>query len=322
MIDRRGMILGVASAFGTASLARAQGTRAGRKIGYLHPRTVSRDSPTLQILRPIWQQLGYVEDETFLMRSAESDLRRLPHLAMELVEQGAGVLISVGPASVRAASQLAIPVVAIDLETDPVRSGLAASINRPGGNVTGLFLDQPSLAGKWIELLRLAVPGLERIGLVWDPFSSPTQLDAVVQAARAQGLDVLIVEIHASDEYDKAFARLTGGKTTAVAQLGSPGFIVDAGHFAAAARAHRLPTMSFLRNYAQAGALMTFGANQRDFFHRAVIIADKILKGEKPGEIPIEGPSTYEFVINLKTAKAIGLGMPPALLTLADEVIE
>jgi putative tryptophan/tyrosine transport system substrate-binding protein len=321
MIDRRGMIVGVASVLASAVIARAQSTQP-RKIGYLHPRTVSRESPTLQILRPVWQQLGYIEGETILFRSAESDLQLLPRLARELVEQGAGVLIAVGPAAVRAASQISVPVVAIDLETDPVRSGFAASISRPGGNVTGLFLDQPSLAGKWIELLRLAVPGLERIGLVWDPFSSPTQLEAVVVAARGQALDVLIVEIHAGDDYEKAFARLAGDKKTAVAQLGSPGFFVDAPYFAAAAQKYRLPTMSFLRNYAQAGALMTFGANQRDFFHRAIILADQILKGEKPSDIPIEGPRTYELVVNLKTAKAIGLDMPPALLVQADEVIE
>jgi putative tryptophan/tyrosine transport system substrate-binding protein len=321
MIGRRRMIIGMASALASARMAHAQTSRP-RKIGYLHPRTADRNSPTLQILRPFWEQLGYVEDETILFRSANSDLRHLPRLARELVAEGAGVLIAVGPAAVRAASQLSVPVVAIDLETDPVRSGFAASIARPGGNVTGLFLDQPSLAGKWIELLRLAVPGLERIGLVWDPFSSPTQLEAVVVAARGQGLDVLIVEIHAGDDYARAFERLVSDKKTAVAQLGSPGFIVDAPAFAAAAQKHKLPTMSFLRNYAHAGALMTFGTNQGEFFHRAVIIADKILKGENAADIPIEGPRTYELVVNLKTAKAIGLDIPPTLLVQADEVIE
>lgn len=158
------------------------------RIGYLHPRTIAPDHPTLQLLRREWQRLGYVEGETILLRSAESDPRRLPQLVTELIAQHCGVLIVVGAAAVRAASKTTrtTPIVAIDLETDPVRSGLAQSFARPGGNVTGLFLDQPSLAGKWIELLREVSPGIERIGLVWDPGTSRDQLEIAQSVAAAR----------------------------------------------------------------------------------------------------------------------------------------
>jgi putative ABC transport system substrate-binding protein len=303
--------------------ARAQTVRARGKIGYLHPRTIASDSPTLAILRPAWEKLGYAEGESVLLRSAESDPRQLPRLAAELTGLGAGVLIVVGSAAVRAASQVAAtPVVAIDLETDPVRTGLAASFRRPGGNVTGLFLDQPSLAGKWIGLLREAAPDLARVAIIWDPATSADQLDVAQAAARAGGLEALALEIANPDQYEEAFRKLGSGARTGVMQLGSPGFIVAAASFADAARRHRLPTISFLKAYAKAGVLMSYGPNQQAYWPRAIILADRILKGEAPADLPIEQPTEFELAINLGTAKALGLDIPPTLLARADEVIE
>ncbi len=319
---RRRAILSAAAIlpFGAA----AQTPRPPGKIGYLHPRTARPDSLTLTILRPAWQRLGYVEGDSFLLRSAEDDLDRIPALAAELMRLGAGVLIVVGAAAVRAATKAApaMPIVAIDLETDPVRAGLAASFSRPGGNVTGLFLDQPSLAAKWIELLREADPSIARVAIVRDPSTPRDQLDVAVDAARTKRIEAVVLELRAADGFEIAFSRLVGAPRTGIVQLGSPGFAVVAEAFAAAALRHRLPTIAFLRAYAVSGTLLTYGPNQEAYFSRAAVLADRILHGTKAGDIPIERPDRFELAINLKTAKALGVELPASLFAQADEVIE
>src|SRR5215831_8513565 len=188
---RRTLLTGAGSLIVMRGAGLAQTSRPTRKIGYLHSlsNTVSPPPISLSSMRPIWKSLGYVEGETVLLRGAEGDPRRLPALVAELISLEVAVLIAVGPAAVRAASQATktTPIVAVDLETDPVRAGLAASFGKPSGNVTGLFLDQPSLAGKWLELLRDAAPQIERIALIWEPTSGSDQLDAAKAAARAIG---------------------------------------------------------------------------------------------------------------------------------------
>jgi putative ABC transport system substrate-binding protein len=321
-MKRRALIALIGLAAASPLHSHAQTAGASRRIGFLHPTTAAPDSPTLRLLRPVWQSLGYSEPESVLLRSAESDPSRLPTLARELVELGAGVLIAVGPAAVRAASGIAAPVVAIDLETDPIRAGLIASFSRPGGNVTGLFLDQPSLAGKWLELLKEAAPKVKRVALVWNPATPPDQLETAQQVAAARGIPTLTLEVRAPDGYDSQFQELAGGPESGVIQLGTPGFSVGAKQFAAAALRYRLPTITHQSFFAVDGALMSYGPARGGYFSRAVLLADKVLKGEKPGEIPIERPSQFEFVVNLKTARALGLALSPTLLAQADEVIE
>jgi putative ABC transport system substrate-binding protein len=177
-VRRRDVFLLVGCGVLASSGAQAQApTRIG-KIGYLHPRTIALDSPTLRVLKAAWESLGYAEPGRVILRSAADNPTRLPKLAGELVELGAGVLIAVGPAAVKAASELGVPVVGIDLESDPIRNGLAASFARPGGNVTGLFVDQPSVAGKMIDLLKEAVPTLERVAIMNTPSTTPHQVEA------------------------------------------------------------------------------------------------------------------------------------------------
>src|SRR5215203_4840311 len=186
---RRQVIAGLAGLLAAPRRTIAETQRAPGRIGFLHPRTVAPNSPTVVVLRSAWEKLGYAEPGSIILGSAEGDPAKLPTLAAELVAHGAGVLIAVGPAALKAATEFArVPVVAIDLETDPVRSGLAASFSRPGGDVTGLFVDQPSLAGKWVELLREAVPSIERVALLWQPGTPRDQLEAAVAAARERGL--------------------------------------------------------------------------------------------------------------------------------------
>ena len=323
MTGRRSFVQGVAAVLALPSRT-AQTQPLPRKIGYLHPRTIAPNHPTLEILRAAWQKLGYAEGESVLLRSAGDDVRRVPALVSELAGLGAGVVIVVGGATVRAASQATrtIPIVAIDLETDPVRAGYAASFGRPGGNVTGLFLDQPSIAGKWIDLLREAAPRIERLAIVWDAGTGVDQLEIARAVSRSKGFEAVVLELGAIRDFDQTFRGLGGKPWTGIVQLSSPGFAVVAERYSAAARKHGLPAIAFLKGYAHAGILMTYGPVQETYFARAVVLADKILKGEKPGDVPIEGPDHFEFIINLKTARALGLTIPRSLLLRADEVIQ
>src|SRR5262245_15357290 len=284
---------------------RGQNARAGRKIGFLHPESLNPVPGTLSVSRSVWLRLGYVEGETVLLRSAEGEGSKLPELVAELIRQEIGVLMVVGPAAVRAAHRSStVPIVAIDLETDPVRSGLVASLDRPGGNLTGLFMDQSSLVGKWIGLLRDAVPQIERIALVWDPNSTPDQLEAAKAAASALRIDALVLEVRRPEEFDGAFKSLGNDRSTGVVLLGSPALIaLPITRFGNAALKYRVPTITFLRSIAEAGALMAYGPNVEKYCPRAAILADKILKGEKAGNQPIERPDKFELVVNGKTAK-------------------
>ncbi len=321
---RRDLAAALAGALASTAGVRAQTSRPARKIGYLHPRSVAPDHPTLVTLRQAWQPLGYVEGETMLLRSAQGDPKRLGPLVEELAGLGVASLIVVGAAAVHAASRATktLPLVGIDLETDPVRAGLAASFARPGGKVTGLFLDQPSIAGKWIELLREAAPETERIALLWDRSTGVDQLDIATAAARTKGFATTVLELGTIRSFDDTLRPLSGRPRTGIVALSSPGFVAAAPDFAAAARKYRLPTVAILKAYAQAGVLISYGPIQTLYFARAVVLADRIARGEKPAEMPIEGPDRFELAINLRTARALGLAIPQALLLRADEVIE
>src|SRR5262245_35480605 len=303
-----------------------------RKIGYLHygidpalfPASNSKSPTTLRSMRPVWQRLGYIEGESVFLRGTEGDPQRLPELVAELINLNVGVLIVVGPQALRAATQAtkSMPIVAIDLETDPVRAGLAATFGRPGGNVTGLFLDQPLLAGKWLELLKVAAPTIDRIALVWDPTSGTDQLEAAKVAARAINMEALVIEVRTTAGYEEAFRKLDSERRTGVVQLGSPALTTPADRLGDAALKYRFPTISFYTPHAKAGALLGYGPKLEAYFPRAAILADRIINGAKVGELPIEQPDLFQLIINLGSAKALGLTIPPTMLSRADEVIE
>src|SRR5262245_24805142 len=296
-VRRREFMALVGVAAGWPLLAHAQTQRIVGKIGYVHIISLSDPGVSLPLLRPIWQELGYVEGETILLRSAEGDPGRLPQLVAELIDLGVGVLIVVGPAALRAASQVtkSTPIVAIDLETDPVHAGLAARFSRPGGNVTGLFLHQPSLAGKWLELLKECVPQIERVALVWDPSTGTDQLHAATSAARTIGIEALLLEVRTSSGHDDAFQTLGNQRRTGLILLGSPILATTPTRFADGTLKYRLPAISFFKPHARAGALLSYGPNQEVYFPRAVVLAHRILGGEKVSELPIERPDRFDF---------------------------
>jgi putative ABC transport system substrate-binding protein len=294
------------------------------KIGYLHPITISPTHITFSLLQREWRRLGYVDGETVFARSGENDPRLLPKLVEELIDRGVGVLIVVGADAVRAAAKATgtVPIVAVDMETDPVQTGLIASYARPGGNVTGLFLDMPALATKWVQLMREMVPSLDRVAFAWQPSTGRSQLDVALGVAKTLNIEATVLEFDVSDDFAASLSRLREPKQTGIIQLTFPGITTVAENFAAAAVRYRLPAMSFLRAAAKGGFLMSYGPNQEDYFPRAVQIADRILRGDKVVNVPIERPSKFEFVVNLRTARALGLTVPPTLLIRADEVIE
>jgi len=220
----------------------------------------------------------------------------------------------------------AIPIV-FNGAADPVTSGLVTSLARPGGNVTGLSNLTTELVGKWLELLTQAVPGVSRVAVLWQPGSMPERTDkdilrAADVAARALGVQLQVVDVRGPADFDKAFSDMTRARAGAVTVMGSTMIIVEHRRLVDLAARHRLPALYTWRWFVDAGGLMAYGPNVGDNFRRIASYVDKILRGAKPGDLPIEQPTKFELVINLKTAKALGLTIPPSLLGRADEVIQ
>ncbi len=274
---------------------------------------------------------GYVEDRNVVIehRSAEGKLERLPALAAELVALKVDVILAAGGTPTALATGQAtgtIPIVFIGV-SDPVSGGLVTSLARPGGNVTGLSVQTPELVAKWLELLTQAVPGMSRVAVLWQPGAGVerTQKDmlkAAGVAARALGVLLQVVEARGPADIDRAFSDMIRARAGALTVFATPMFSIERRRLAELAVKNRLPTMFSFRDYVDAGGLMAYGPSIADLFRRAATYVDKILKGAKPADLPVEQPTKFELIINLKTAKALGLAIPPSLLARADQVIE
>ena len=257
-------------------------------------------------------------------RVADSDPARLPRLAAELIEEKVDVVVAVSTAAVRAvqAASTTIPIVAHDLETDPVASGLIASYAQPGGRITGVFFDFPDFRTKWLELLREVMPGLASVGLLWDPVSGVAQLEALQTAADQMRLKTNVLKVSAAPELNEAFAAASGARVDALLILSSPLFGARASVLADLALRHKLPTVTLFPDFARAGGLIAYGPNLLDTYRPLGLLVGKILQGTKPADLPVERPSKFELVVNVKTAKEIGVTIPTSILLRADEVIE
>lgn len=223
--------------------------------------------------------------------------------------------------AVRSATQT-IPIVAVDLNSDPVEGGVVASFAHPGGNVTGVFLAFPEFASKWLELLNETIPQFSRIAILWDPTTGSLQKKSVEDAAALLKLSLEVLEVQAPSDFDDAFHSASQRGVDAVLMLGSPLMLVMAQKAADLAIHHNLPVFYWASEFARAGGLMSYGPNLHDTFRQAGVVTAKILQGTKPADLPIERPTRFELVINLKTAKALGMTIPQRLLVAADEVIE
>jgi len=275
------------------------------------------------------RDLGYVEGRNVVIeyRSAEGKLERLPALAAELVALKVDVIVTGGgtPTALGAKQATRTLPIVFSSATDPVTDGLVTSLARPGGNVTGLSNLAPELVGKYLEQLKQAVPGVGLVAVLWQPGAvggSTDMLKPAEVAAQALGVRLQFVEARGPADFDRAFSDMTRARAGALAVLGSGIFSSERRRLVDLAAKHRLPTVYASRDFVDAGGLMSYGPNLADLFRRAAAYVDKILKGTKPADLPVEQPTKFELVINLKTAKALGLTIPPALLQRADQVIE
>jgi putative ABC transport system substrate-binding protein len=267
---------------------------------------------------------GWIEGQnvSFEFRNAPGDPPRLAEAAAEFVRLKVDVIWATSAPMVRAAyaATRSIPIVAQDFTTDPVAEGYVESYGRPGGNLTGVFLDAPEFAGKWFELLRAMVPGLSRVVVLWDPSPGAAHLQAVQKVARSFHVQLQVLEVRKPDDIDRAFSAFRG-HPQALIILPSPMIYFQNERLAKLALKHRLPAASMFRLFAEAGGTVAYGPDQTSVSERCAVLVAKILGGAKAGELPVERPAKFQLVVNLKTTKALGLTMPNSVLYRADEVI-
>ena len=273
------------------------------------------------------RELGYVEDKNIALfvLTAEGRADRYPELAVELVQLRVDVILAQGNAALAALKQATptIPIVMAQVG-DPVGSGFVASLARPGGNITGLSNMAEGVSGKWVELLKETSPKITRLAVLWDPRlgAHMAMWKGIQDAGQALNVTPLAWEVRGPDDIERAFSAMGTERIGALVILPYPvagqnrRLIVDL------AAKHRLPAIYAFREFAEAGCLMTYGPNNADLYRRAANYVDRILKGAKPAELPVEQPTTFELIINLRTAKALGLTVPSSLLLRADQVIE
>ncbi len=330
-MDRRAFIAAVTRGLLAAPLV-AEAQPAGKiaRIGYLATNLRGSPQASHEAFVEELRGLGYVEGRNVVIeyRDAEGKDERLAALAAELVALNVDVIVAAAGTLAALAAREAtriLPIVFIAVGA-PVTSGLVTGLARPGGNATGLSAVSPDLASKWLELLKQAVPGVSRVAFLRQPGAlGDADKDVLKQAevaARALGVRFQLVEARGTADFDGVFSELTNARAGGLVVLSTPMFSSERTRLVDLAARHRLPTMFSFRSYVDAGGLMSYGPNVADLFRRAATFVDKILKGAKPVDLPVEQPTKFELVINLKTAKALGLTIPPSLLQRADQVIE
>jgi putative tryptophan/tyrosine transport system substrate-binding protein len=297
-------------------------------IGFLNPASPDGFADRLRGFRQGLKDTGYVEGEnvTIEYRWAENHIERLPSLAADLVRRQVNLIAAFAgdiPALAAKAATTTIPIVFLN-GADPVKSGLVASLNRPGGNVTGISLLAGTVNAKRLELIHELVPRVATVAVLNNPIvtEAETRLRDLQEAARTLGLRLLFQTVGSERELDAAFATIADQKAGALFVDGNPFFVSRRDQLIGLAARQALPTMYFEREFAVAGGLMSYGTSFADAYRQAGIYIGRILKGTKPADLPILQPTKFDFVINLKTAKALGLEVPDKLLALADEVIE
>ena len=328
-VRRRRFLITAGALLAAPLAAEAQQAAKIARIGYLaFNLAASPHGP--EAFRQGLRDLGYVEGRNLVIeyRDAEGKFERLPALAAELVALKVDVILAPSTVAALAAKQATrtLPIV-FAAAGDPVSSGLVSSLARPGGNVTGLSSLAPELVGKGLELLTQAVPGVSRIAVLWQPGAAGDHtpqgmLKEAEVAARALGVRLQFVEARGPADIDRVFSDMTRAHAGALTVLPSNMFLREHRRLVDLAAKNRLPAVYPWREAVEAGGLMSYGANQPDLFRRAATYVDKILKGAKPGDLPVEQPTKFELVINLKTAKALGLTIPQSVLARADEVIQ
>lgn len=301
-----------------------------RRVGFLvsGARPASKDDRALyEAFLDEMRVLGYIEGRDFAVewRYGENQRARLGSLAEELVKLGCDVIVTRGPPANRAAKRAtdAVPIV-VATSADPQEEGLVAgTLARPGGNITGFSTGAAEYVNKHFDLITTAVPGLSRLAILRNPLSPshPSQIKLLQELSQSRSIRVQVADARARDDFEQAFAAMGGARAEAVIILGDTMFSQNAGRIAALALKHRLPSI-YAVDYAENGGLLTFGPSFPAIFRRAAHYVDRVLKGTRPGDLPFEQPTRFDLVINLKTARALGLTIPPSLLVIADRTVD
>ena len=293
-------------------------------VGVLVTHAAAND-PAFEPLREGLREYGYEDGRNIRLEivTAEGQLDRLPGLAAELVRQNVDVIVSPNELSARTAlrATTTVPIVMAGFVYDPVALGLIESVRRPGGNITGLYTFVPGLDGKRLELLKEAVPNVSRVAVFWDPIFTQSMPSEVQSAAQSLHMSIELVEVRKAQDLETAFRTAKRKKVEAVMVLTSPTFYIHRAKVAALALGARLPTVSAYDYAAAAGALMSYGTDSSGNWKRSAYYVDRLLKGAKPSELPVEQVSKLKLAVNLKTAKALGITIPESILLRADEVI-
>ncbi len=327
MITRRKILIALGTGLGGWPLAgHAQQPAKVPRIGFLGSTSAAGYATQIEALRAGLRDLGYVEGKNILIewRFAEGNYERLPGLAAELVQLRVDVIVTHGTPGTRAAKQATttIPIV-MAVAGDAIATGLVASIARPGGNITGSNFFFPELCAKRLELLKETFPRTKRVAVLLNPGNPSNEpvLQAMEMAARSLKVELQKFAVRGPNEFESAFAAMAKSRVDAATILEDAMLIANARAIADLAVKQRLPSIGF-KEFAETGGLMAYGANLLEMYRRAAYFVDKILKGAKPGDIPVEQSTKFELVINMKTAKALGITFPQSILVRADKVIE
>jgi putative tryptophan/tyrosine transport system substrate-binding protein len=319
---------GTAAAWPLAANAQQPAGRVYR-IGYQSIASREQTLPFIKAFEEGLRSLGYRvgENVTIEYRFANGEMERLPANAADVVRLGVDIIVATGTNPITVAAMKATTTIPIVMITgvDPVSAGLVASLARPGGNVTGIAQDTGGEQhAKRVELLKDTLPNLSRVGILWNPDFAPNQerLTSIREAAPALGLTLVPVEARGLDSLEQAFATMVRERAQMLVVLSDGVLFNCRGQIGVMALGNRLPAIAAAREYAEAGLLLTYGIDLRDQFRQSAVFVDKIFKGAKPADLPVEQPTKFELVVNLKTAKALGVDVPPTLLARADEVIE
>jgi putative tryptophan/tyrosine transport system substrate-binding protein len=325
-MNRRAFVTGVGSMLAAPLAAEAQQARKVR-VGFLSGNPRSDTQSAIDAFRARLHELGYVEEQNLVIeyRYADGKYERLPQLATELVRLKVDAIFAFSTPGARAAKNAtgSIPIV-FGVVSDPISAGLVTTLTRPGANVTGVTPDNPELSAKRVSLLKEAVPAATHMAVLMNPNfpATPSMVAETSRAARTLGVDLQVLEARRPAELARAFEAMARANTKGLVVLPDPMFIAEAHRIAELAMTRRLPAMFHLRGFVETGGLISYGAEYTEMFQQSAVLVDKVLKGVKPADLPVEHPLRYALVINLKTAKALGLTIPPSLLLRADQVIE